>query len=90
MCERALFSDPGGTAGARPLRRRDTAFRSNNNVGSREYIHFGAQSRGPSTGCLRFAGRVAPAPRKTRFRLLAKLCRTGLVTRKAPTKGFRL
>jgi hypothetical protein len=25
--ERALFSDPGGTAGARPLRRRDTAFR---------------------------------------------------------------
>jgi hypothetical protein len=25
--ERALFSDPGGTACARPLRRRDTAFR---------------------------------------------------------------
>jgi hypothetical protein len=25
--ERALFSDPGGIAGARPLRRRDTAFR---------------------------------------------------------------
>ena len=25
--ERALFSDPGGIAGARPLRRCDTAFR---------------------------------------------------------------
>jgi hypothetical protein len=26
-CERALFFDPGGIASARPLRRRDTAFR---------------------------------------------------------------
>ena len=50
---------------------------------------FGAQSHGPLTRCLRFAARVAPAPRKTRFRPLAKLCRTGLVTRKVPTKGFR-
>src|SRR5262249_21957081 len=29
------------------------------------------------------------APRKTRFRLLARLYRVGLVTHKAPTKGFR-
>ena len=29
-----------------------------------------------------------PAPRKTRFRLLARLCRTGLVTRRVPMKGF--
>ena len=42
-CERALFSDPGGTADARPLRRRDAAFRHVNNVGSREFNHFGAQ-----------------------------------------------
>jgi hypothetical protein len=34
--ERALFSDPGGIACARPLRRRDTAFRRLKNVGSRE------------------------------------------------------
>ena len=27
LCERALFSDPGGIANARPLRRRDAAFR---------------------------------------------------------------
>ena len=32
---------------------------------------FGAQSHGPLTGCLRFAARVAPAPRKTRSRPLA-------------------
>ncbi len=30
-----------------------------------------------------------PPLRKTRFRLLARLCRTGLVTRKVPMKGFR-
>src|SRR3954452_23063920 len=29
-------------------------------------------------------------PRKTRFRLPARLYRVGLVTHKAPTKGFRL
>ena len=51
---------------------------------------FGAQSHGFGTGCLRFAGRVAPTPRKTRFRLLARLSRTGLVTRRVPSKGFEL
>ncbi len=52
--------------------------------------HFGAQSRGPLTRCLRFAARVTPAPRKTRFRLPARLCRAGLVTRRVPAKGFCL
>ena len=49
---------------------------------------FGARSHGMGTRCLRFAGRVTPPPRKTRFRLLAKLCRAGLVTRRVPMKGF--
>jgi hypothetical protein len=89
VCERALFLDPGGTACARPLRRRGTAFRYGHHVGSRDYDDFGAQSHGPLTRCLRFAGRVTPAPRKTRFRPLAKLCRTGLVTRRVSSKGFR-
>jgi len=44
---------------------------------------FEAQSHGFGTGCLRFAGWVTPPPRKTRFRLLAKLCRTGF-----PPAGF--
>ena len=51
---------------------------------------FEAQSHGFGTGCLRFAGRVAPTPRKTRFRLLARLFRTGLTTRRVPSKGFSL
>jgi hypothetical protein len=33
-------SDPGGIAGARPLRRRDAAFRHFQNVGSRDYEPF--------------------------------------------------
>ena len=49
-----------------------------------------AQSHGFGTGCLRFAGRVTPTPRKTRSRLLAKLFRTGLVTRRVPMKGFTM
>ena len=53
-------------------------------------IAFEAQSHGFGTGCLRFAGRVAPTPRKTRFRLLAKLFRAGLITRRVPSKGFTM
>ena len=51
--------------------------------------HFGAQSQGFDTRCLRFAGRVTPPRRQTRFRLPARLCRTGLATRRVPPKGFR-
>jgi hypothetical protein len=47
--------------------------------GSRDNMHFGAQSPGSRTRCLRFAGWVAPPPRKTRFRLLARLCRMGFL-----------
>jgi hypothetical protein len=77
-CERAPFSDPGGIADARPWRRRDAAFRCVQNVGSREFLHFGAQWHGPFTGCLRFAAPVTRTPRKTRFRLPARLCRAGV------------
>ncbi len=51
---------------------------------------FEAQSHGFGTGCLRFAARVTPTPRKTRFRLPAKLFRTGLITRRVPLKGFKV
>ena len=74
----ALFSDPGGTGYARPLRRVGAAPAADNDDGSRGEA-FGAQSHGLRTRCLRFAARVAPTPRKTRFRLLAKLCRAGLL-----------
>jgi len=45
---------------------------------SRRFRSFEAQSRGPHTRCLRFAARVAPAPRKTRFRLVASFAGRGL------------
>ena len=38
---------------------------------------FEAQSHGFGTGCLRFAVQVTRTPRKTRFRLLVRLFRTG-------------
>ncbi len=87
-CERALFSDPGGIADARPLRRRDAAFRQDDDVGSRDHENFGAQSHGPLPHCLRFAMPVARSLRKTRFRLLASSAGRGLVPRKVPSKGF--
>ena len=40
--------------------------------GSHDTLSFGAQSHGLGTRCLRFVGWVAPAPRKTRFPLLAR------------------
>ena len=53
------------------------------------YRNFGAQSHGPLTRCLRFAGWVAPPPRKTRFRTAGQPFRAGLITRWVPSKGFR-
>ena len=87
-CALALLFDPGRTnASGHAMRRRGP--RCVHDEGSRIRT-FEAQSHGFGTGCLRFAGRVAPTPRKTRFRLLAKLFRTGLATRRVPSKGFKL
>src|SRR4051812_45637272 len=44
-CGRALLSDPGGIADARPLRRRDAAFRPFNNVGPAKGIFRGSITR---------------------------------------------
>src|SRR5260370_34931560 len=38
---------------------------------------------------LRFAVRVTPPPRKTRYRLVANLCRAGLSPAGFATEGFR-
>jgi len=51
--------------------------------------HFGAQSHGLHTRCLRFAAPVTRSPRKTRFRRVANLCRVGLVTHWVPPHNFR-
>ena len=73
---------------ARPLLRFGAAFRSEYGIGSRNKHSFGALSHGPHPRCLRFAGRVAPPPRKTRFRLLGQLRRAGFHTRRVPSQGF--
>jgi hypothetical protein len=44
------------------------------------FPHFGAQSHGPRTRCLRFAEWVAPPPRKTHFRIAGQPFRARLIT----------
>ena len=87
--ERAMLFDPGGTSALGLLPRFDVAFRNFNGVGSHENHNFEAQSHGPLTRCLRFAGWVAPPPRKTHFRMAGQPFRAGLATRWVPMKGFR-
>ena len=78
-CPCALFLDPGRTectpghcgVSARPPLVSTTVAPASKD--------FGARSHGIGTRCLRFAVEVARPPRKTRFRLLAKLCRAGFV-----------
>ena len=50
---------------------------------------FEAQFTGFGARCLRFAQAVSRQGRKTRFRLLVRLCRAGSI-RRVPTRGFRV
>ena len=52
--------------------------------------NFGAQSHGPLTRCLRFAGWVAPPPRKTRFRMAGQPFRAGLGYPLGPNERFQV
>ena len=54
------------------------AFRACRPVGFHHVLSFGVQFRGLRARCLRFAARVSPGPRKTRFRLAALPCRAGV------------
>ena len=89
-CALALFSDPGGIGHARPSRRADAVPAADKSEDSRNDLFAEAQSHGLDTRCLRFAGRVAPPPRKTRFRLLASSAGRDSLTRRVPMKGFRV
>jgi hypothetical protein len=82
----ALLFDPGETSVPGLPRHLDAAFRAVNGVGSRSDQTDGAPSHGLHAPCVRFAAGIAPAPRNTRFRRVANLCRAGLVTRRVPTK----
>jgi hypothetical protein len=88
-CPCALFLDPGRTEHARPLRRLGAAPACVNNGGSRKQRFRGSIARHwDSLSTLR-SGSLLP-PRKTRFRLLAKLCRAGFVNQQGCMKGFRV
>src|SRR3990172_6757113 len=77
------------TGSRRPATRRlDAAFRTVNGVGSRNDQTHGAPSPGLHAPCVRFAARITPPPRNTRFRLAAHLCRVGLATHWVPHEGF--
>ncbi len=75
-------STPAGSA-CQAVTTRRRGPRSDHDEGSHTAT-FEAQSHSFSTGCLRFAGWVTPPPRKTRFRLPARLYRTGF-----PPAGFQ-
>jgi hypothetical protein len=87
-CIRALLLDPDGTSAPGLLRRFHIAFRFSHNVGSRDYASYGALSHSPQTRCLRFAVRITPTPRKTRYRVGGQPFPDGTFTRWVPTKGF--
>jgi hypothetical protein len=52
--------------------------------------NFGAQSHGPFTRCLRFAGWVTPPPRKTRFRVAGHPCPGGSGYPLGSTERFQI
>jgi hypothetical protein len=54
----------------------------------REKFHFEALLRRLQTPCVRFAVAVARAPRNTRFRPVANLCRYRNLTCRVPPEGF--
>jgi hypothetical protein len=62
---------------ARPLPRLGVVFRPFDDVDSHHFQDFEAQSHGPFTRCLRFAGWVAPPPSKTRFGMAGQPCPGG-------------
>lgn len=63
-------STPAGRS-HQAMRCNRAAFRHMNGVSPRNLVDSGAQSHGLLAPCVRFAPRVAPGPRNTRFRLLA-------------------
>ncbi len=73
---------------ARPSRRFGAAFRGYYNVGSHDDHLRGSITR-PVHSLSTLRHHDHSWPRKTRFRLLATLCRAGLGTRWVPPQGFR-
>jgi hypothetical protein len=87
-CPFARFSDPGRTGHTRPLKCASTApVASTTKAPTTRFFRGSIARLWDWLSTLRGLGRPSTA-RKTRFRLLARLCRTGLVTRRVALKGF--
>ena len=84
-----MFPRPRPDVWLRPFVKHTCCPRSFNYEGSDDST-IEAQLHGFRTRCLRFVVQVTRTPRKTRYRLLVRLCRTGLPPEKAPLKGFIL
>jgi len=83
-CTHAPFSDPGRIDTLRPLQRVDAAPASWDSVGSCDNKAFEAQWRGSACSLSTLRAVRHRTPRKTHFRLLARLCRVGLGTHRVP------
>ena len=89
-CPFALFSDPGRTGHARPLRRAGMApAMSTAKAPTKTQL---SRLNGTASGLAVYAspGAVTHTRCKTRFRPLARRYRAGLNTRRVPLKGFRV
>jgi len=89
-CERALLFDPGGTPALGHCHASVLSSATFDDVDSHDFQHFEAQSHGPPTRCLRFAGWVAPPPRKTRFRIAGQPCPGGTGHSLSPNERFQI
>jgi len=85
----AMLFDPGRARAPGHYGARAVAFRSLESVGSPMTHLSGLYHTAFVTRCLRFAARVAPRPRKTRFQLVASLGWTGLTTCRVHSGKFR-
>ena len=86
----AVLSDPGRAPRARPIQRRSAVAPLALPGQPRRHVPFVALSHGLRPRCLRFAGALTGYhPRKTRFRLVASLCRAGFTCR-VPYERFPL
>ena len=79
---------PRRVADTRLLRHRPCCLPLRKRCRPREQFPFGAELHGLEIPCVRFAARVTPAPRNTRFRLVANLCRAGLPACQVPPRDF--
>ncbi len=87
-CAHAPLFDPGGPITPRLYRCNQYCLPLRKRRRLRNQFHSVALSRGSRTPCVRFADRVTPSPRNTRFQLVANLCWVRTLTHWVTQEGF--